>query len=253
MGAGDHGVTVHAAQQARIGDQLQPGEPVEEPQAVREDAEEPLGGDRSVQTSWPRTLTVPESGRSKPVTIDNVVVFAGAIGADEPEKGPLQDVQVQAADGDGLAEGPGPGPGTRWRSRRSARRPGGGRSARAPVGVVVAARCAGAVGAHGVEGRLGHASTPPRRVRRGRAPRRHRRCRWVKVESPSWRGEQAVVDRHDPGRCHAPDEADAVAYSCPRSVDRDGKQVDLAGLAVVRVAGVVQGGFAVRRNGCRRC
>ena len=58
--------------------------------------------------------------------------------------------------------------------------------------------------------------------------------------------QQRVVDRDDLSRRHPSHEADRLGDLAPRRVERDGQHVDLAGLAVVGVAGVVERRFAVR-------
>ena len=95
---------VHAAQQAGIGDQLLAGEPVEQPQAVGQDADLGLGGHRvgpDVDAQHVRGAGV---GTQQPGGHRQGRGLAGTVGSHEAVERPARDVEVEVVDGGGLAE-----------------------------------------------------------------------------------------------------------------------------------------------------
>ncbi len=77
-------VAGQAEHHAGVGHQLLTGEPVEQPHAVGEVADEPLASTGCAQTSTPWMRAVPASGRSSPVAIDSVVVLPAPLGPTRP-------------------------------------------------------------------------------------------------------------------------------------------------------------------------
>ncbi len=99
-----HHVLVHAAQQAGVADQLLAGQPVEEPDAVREDAHQLLGLQRlrpDVHAVHERRAEV---GPQQPGGHRQRGGLAGAVRADDPVEGTGRNVQADAVDGDLVAE-----------------------------------------------------------------------------------------------------------------------------------------------------
>src|SRR6476660_3344795 len=197
-----------------------------------------LAATGSDHTSRPRTNACPASGRSRPVTIERVVVLPAPLGPTRPKNDPR-----------------GTSRSTPLTATRSPNRLPSPRMAMA--GPSIGPPCGA--------GRSAMSFTALPELGRQKCSRRVSEGRGLGVAQRDVRepldagelldvagvhpvpdvAEQGVVDRDEDLRGDASDEGDGVAARGPGRVERMGEDVDLPGLAVVGVTGVEERGLAV--------